>query len=155
MLDGMKFRAHLRFCNAARFRKALLQRRGLSLPLQAIHDRLEFGAVLQGEEHLVAQIRLRIEGDCDVVNVPRGKAFALQAISDGARRKSRPMLAAQEPLFLHCGHHDAVANQRCRCVSVKCVDAKNVHAVWRLRSIWLDAPPRSMEKKDSYCWATA
>ena len=78
---------------------------------RAIADEAALGPVPQGEQRLARQVRARVAGHADVIEVGGGDAGHLEARPHRVVREARDMLDAAEPLLFHRGHELAVAHE--------------------------------------------
>ena len=95
--------------------------------LQTIANRVESGAVPKREQHFVEQVRFRIARDGHVLDVGERAAGIVQHRGNALRRESCPMFDPIEALFLDAADEAAVADQSGRRVTMKRIEAENVH----------------------------
>ena len=82
-----------------------------ALAAETIQDGLQRGALGQGEEGLLAAVRLWIKGQRDVVQLVNANPGMGQAIPDTFGRKSRPVLDAAKALLLDRCHQPPLLQQ--------------------------------------------
>src|SRR5262249_2827108 len=114
--------------NAGGGGQPVLERGGLGLALEPVHDRTERRPVAEGEPDLVGEIGPRVERDGNVIEVAHADAAGLQAVTDRLLGEAGPVLDPVEPLPLDRGYQFAVDQECRRGVAVKGVDAEDIHA---------------------------
>ncbi len=93
-----------------------------------VEARLEIArarTVADRPEQAWSDVRLRVAGDGDVVELVDGHTSLFQAPRRGASREACDVLDAREALLLGGGHELSVDDDRCRGIAVVCVEAED------------------------------
>src|SRR5438128_3640709 len=88
----------------------------------------------QREEHFLNEVSARIAGDGHVRNVGKRGTRIGGHLADGPLRKARPMLDAIEALLLDAADKLAIVQDGGGGVTMKSVQAENLHGAVLLRS---------------------
>src|ERR1043165_1034770 len=103
----------------------VLHTRALPARAQLAQNIREVGPVLGHEEQSIEPARARVAVDGDGGDVGELGARFTQAVGDGLRRESGPVLDATEALFLGGGDQLSVDQYGCRRITVIRVDPQN------------------------------
>jgi hypothetical protein len=129
VLHVVKRGPDLRRIHVQRPGQNLLQVTHLTHVGQAVLDRGERWASLQGEQHLPVQVRRGVAADRDVIDLRDVEPGVVQAEPYRLRREAGPVLDPADALFLDRGDEFAVRHQTgCR-ITVVGIDAENVHGL--------------------------